>query len=399
MKGAGMRWFRLSLALACAALATAQQPAVETAWALIARGKRDQAVAQLRDLIKSDPRNADARLLLGSVLMEAGQRAESIAQLTEAVRLRPRSAEAHNALGEAYNTFGEAKAARPELERAVELDPRHAQAHVNLAAVLLQQGEARPAVPHLDQAIRLFGRKPDAAYPLYLRAKIYSEQRELEKVASALQQAVALRPDFAEAWSDLGEARRNLSDADGALAAFRLAVALSPDDAVAQTRLGSNLLDAGEVHEAVSHLEAAARLDPKNQSALSALQRALRQDGQPARAEAVKKRLVELLHARDEADQNLVASIELNNRGAELEKKGDLRGALEKYRAALELQPEHVGIRTNLAAALLKLGQWDEGISQMREALRRDPGNTELQKALEDAVGQARAHGVRNPKH
>ena len=125
--------------------------------------------------------------------MEDGQRAESIAQLGEAVRLLPKSAEAHNALGEAYNTFGETAAARPEFERAVALDARHAQAHVNLAAILLQQGEALSAIPHLDQAIRLFGRKADAAYPHYLRAKLYSEERDAAKAAVELQQAVELR--------------------------------------------------------------------------------------------------------------------------------------------------------------------------------------------------------------
>ena len=159
----------------------AQKPAVETAWQLLAQGKRDQAVTLLRDLIHADPRNADARLLLGSVLMESGERSESIAQLSEAVRLLPKSAEAHNALGEAYNAFGETSAARPEFERAVELDPRHAQAHVNLAAILLQQGETARAVPHLDEAIRLFGHRADAAEPHYLRAKVYSEERDFGK--------------------------------------------------------------------------------------------------------------------------------------------------------------------------------------------------------------------------
>ena len=209
-----------------------------------------------------------------------------------------------------------------------------------------------------------------------------------------MQQAVELRPDFAEAWSDLGDARKNLADFDGALSAFRRAVALSPDDPVAQYRLGSQLLDAGTPHEAAEHLDAAVRLDPKNQSALNALQRALRQDGQTQRAEAVKKQLAALLRERDDADQRQVAALETNNRGAELEKAGDLRGALEKYRAALALLPEHVGIRVNLAVALLKLGNWEEGISQMREALRREPGNAKIQKALEDAVAQAKAHGI-----
>src|ERR1035438_4207715 len=188
-------WFRASLAIACASLAMAQKPAIETAWQLLAQGKRDQAETLLRDLIHADSRNADARLLLGSILMENGQRSESMAHLGEAVRLLPKSAEAHNALGEAYNAFGETTAARPEFERAVELDPRHAQAHVNLAAILLQQGEAQRAIPHLEQAIRILGRRPDAADPHYLRAKIYSEERNAAKAASELQQAVELRPD------------------------------------------------------------------------------------------------------------------------------------------------------------------------------------------------------------
>lgn len=384
------------LALAWASLA--QEPEIETAWRLVAQGKRGEAVSLLRGLVTKDPRNADPRLLLGSLLMEAGAGPESIAQLSEAVRLRPKSAEAHNTLGEAYNFFGETKSARVEFERAVELDARHAQAHVNLAAALLSEGDAQSALHHLNQAIQLLGQKPEAGYPHYLRAKVHSDRRDFAKAAADLGRAVALKPDFAEAWSDFGESRKNLSDASGALTAFRKAVELRPDDPVAETRLGSALLDGGKAHDAVPYLEQAVRLDPHDQSALNALQRALRQDGQSERADAVKKQLSELLRARDQADQNLVTAIELNNRGAELEKNGDLSGALERYRAAAKLRPDHVGIQINLAVALLKLGHWDEGITQMRDAVRRDPGNTELQKALEDALAQARTHGIVVPK-
>lgn len=392
------RQFLVSLVIACVSSAVAQKPAVEAAWQLLSQGKREQAVTFLRDLVRTDPRNPDARLLLGSILMEDGQRSESIAQLSEGVRLLPKSAEAHNALGEAYSAFGETTAAQQEFERAVALDPKHAQAHVNLAAILLQQNEAARAVPHLDEALRLFGRHPDAAYPHYLRAQIYAAERDHAKAASELQVAVELRPDYAEAWSDLGEARKNLSDGKGAQSAFRRAVTLSPEDPVAQARLGAWLLDSNAAHEAVEHLDAAVRLDPKNQSALNALQRALRQDGQLQRADATRKKLAELLRQRDEADQKLVAALEMNNRGAELEKTGDVRLALGNYRAALELLPEHVGIRVNLAVALLKLGNWDEGVSQMRQALQREPNRADVRKALEDALAQARSHGILIPE-
>jgi predicted Zn-dependent protease len=55
-------------------------------------------------------------------------------------------------------------------------------------------------------------------------------------------------------------------------------------------------------------------------------------------------------------------------------------------------------MRVNLAVALLKVGNWEEGISQMRQALRRDSGNIEVRKALEDALAQAKAHGIVVPK-
>src|ERR1039458_1554583 len=341
------RLLALWLALACAGLLQAQRSGVEAAWDLAARGRRDDAVSLLWKIVKTEPRNSDARLLLGSLLMEAGQHAASIEQLSEAVRLGPNSAEAHNALGESYSGSGDNKAARPEFERAVTLDPASAQAHANLGAALLELGAAQSAAAHLDRALKLLGRNADAAYPHYLRAKICSDNQDLAGAAAHLEQALALRPDFPEAWSDLGEARKALLDDAGAVAAYQRAVELGPDDAVAQTRLGSMLLDLGRAHEAVPHLGAAVRLDPKNQSALYALQSALRKDGQADAADAIRRQLVELIRERDRNDQALVRAIEANNRGAELEKHGDLRGALEKYRAALELQPEHVGIRIN----------------------------------------------------
>lgn len=200
---------------------------------------------------------------------------------------------------------------------------------------------------------------------------------------------MALRPDFAEAWSDLGEARKTLQDNAGALAAFERAVALAPDDSVAQTRLGSQYFAQGNAHPAVAHLQAAARLDPANQSTLYMLQRALRADGQDREADAVKQKLAELLRHKDQDDQHLVAGIQHNNRGADLEKGGDLRGALQEYRAALDLLPDHVGIRVNYAIALLRLGEWKEGLAELRDAARRAPSNAVLQAALEDALAQA----------
>jgi protein O-GlcNAc transferase len=370
-------------------LALAQRKPVEEAWDLLAAGKREQAILVLRHIIETNARDADARLLLGSVLAEAGNRAESIPQLEEGVRLRPNSAEAHHALGEAFHNFGETKAARTEFEKAVKLDPQFGQAQADLGSGLFQAGEFEAAAGHLDRAIEIMGNSPDSAYPRYLRAKVYTDRNEVEKAAAELNRAVSLRPDFAEAWSDMGQARKALFDDAGALAAFERAVALSPDDAVAQTRLGSEYLHQDKAHAAVPHLRQAVSLNPENQTALYSLQTALREDGQVEQAQAAKQRLVELLRRRDQASENALQAVQLNNQGAGLEKAGSLRAALEKYRAALNLAPDHVGIRTNFGVALLRSGQWNEGIAELREALRRDPDNTVLKSALRDVVAKA----------
>ena len=367
----------------------AQRAPVDEAWDLLANGQRGQAVLVLRRIVSANPRDAEARLMLGSILAEEGNRSESLEQLEEAVRLRPRSAQAHHALGEALRRFGEAPAAREAFEKAVVLDPRFAQAQADLGLALLEAGEPSAAAEHLDQAILIFGRDPDSAYARYLRAKIHAECGEVDQATAQLTAAVSLQPDFAEAWSDLGQAKKTRLDDAGALAAFEQSVKADPANAVSQYRLGSEYLRQKKVSLAVLHLRGAYRLDPRNQSTLYSLQLALRQDGQLEQAARIKEELTALLREIDRESQSAFVALRLNNEGAVREKAGDLPGALEKYRGALALDPEHVGIRLNFAAALIRLGRWKEGLSELREALRRDPGNTQIQTALENALKQA----------
>jgi tetratricopeptide (TPR) repeat protein len=381
---------RFIVALLCAAtLLLGQDATLEHAWDLAANGHRDEAIQVAQTVVQRNPKDADARLLLGSLLVEKGDRIESIAQLLEAVRLRPESAQAQNALGEAYRRFGDAKAALAPFQKAVDIKPAFGVAQENLGAVMLETGDLSGAAEHLDRAIQLLGHSDDAADAHYLRAKVYSAHSQVHQAAKQLEQAVSIRPDFPEAWSDLGDARRVLLDVPGSIAALERAVQLKPTGAVAQYRLGAEYLRQGKAHLALEHLQAAYRVNPDDQSTLNSLQTALREDGQTEQAAAIKRKLVELLHKRDEVNQNVLKAIQLNNEGAALQKQGNLAAALEKYRDALSLNPKHVGIRVNYAVALLRLGHWTEGLTELHDALVRDPANAQIRAALNDALRQA----------
>lgn len=317
------------------------------------------------------------------------QNRASLDQAEQNAQQHPQSAEAQNAYGELLDEAGRLDAARRQFERAIELRPSYGAARLNLGLVFLQLNAPDKAAPSLDEAIKFLGHTPEAGYALYLRAKIYTSRERYDDALRCLNQAVQLRPDLAEAWSDLGDTRKAKLDDRGALRAFQKAVSLNPADAVAQYRLGAEYLRVDDAPHAEEHLRLAYKQNPQDQSVLNALQSALRKQGKTAEANKIRSQLAELLRERDDSMQKAVAAIKLNNEGTSLQKGGDLQGALEKYQQASQLDPSHVGIRVNYAVALLRLGHWTDGLNELHEALRRDPGNDQIRLALKDALSQA----------
>jgi tetratricopeptide (TPR) repeat protein len=59
----------------------------------------------------------------------------------------------------------------------------------------------------------------------------------------------------------------------------------------------------------------------------------------------------------------------------QLHEAGDILGAIDAYSAALQIQPDHPGVRSNLGAAYVRLGKYDDAIEQYNAALRADHSN------------------------
>jgi Flp pilus assembly protein TadD len=372
----------VTLALLLAGLAAAEQASIGSARDLLAQGRLTEAVVVLRQVVAANPHDADARMLLGTTLALQGVRGESISQLEEVVRLRPDSAQAYNTLGMVLSRFVEVKAAREAFEKSLAIDPNQAEVRVNLALQLAQSGEFNLAGEQLDRAIKLQGDTRPAAYSHYLRARTLVAEKEMGKAASELEIAVKLRPDYAEAWSDLGGVRRLEGDPKGGQQALERAVALNPDDGTAQYRLGLVCLENREPHKAIEHFKVALLHDPDDRATLYDLALAFRRDGQESEAKRIDDMLAKLIQARNKVAATGQEIGNLNDAGMALEKSGDIRAALEKYRAALDLDPTDPVLRLNYGLALCRLGRWQEGEAELREVLRLDPNNADATKAL-----------------
>ena len=55
---------------------------------------------------------------------------------------------------------------------------------------------------------------------------------------------------------------------------------------------------------------------------------------------------------------------------------GDFEQAVRLYEKLLKLQPDSIGARANLGAALAHAGRYDDAVFQYKEALKRDPENS-----------------------
>ncbi len=76
-------------------------------------------------------------------------------------------------------------------------------------------------------------------------------------------------------------------------------------------------------------------------------------------------------------------------KGVALHQAGDTIGAIQYYQDVLELQPNRVEARSNLGAAFVKLGRYDDAIEQYRKALAVKPDMTPVRLNLGLALYKA----------
>jgi len=78
----------------------------------------------------------------------------------------------------------------------------------------------------LDRAIKLDPSSADAHYWLGM---VHEDARRTGKAREEFEEALRKRPNYAQAWYDLGEVSRKLKDKKGAERAFRKYLELAPD--------------------------------------------------------------------------------------------------------------------------------------------------------------------------
>jgi tetratricopeptide (TPR) repeat protein len=125
------------------------------------------------------------------------------------------------------------------------------------------------AVTELSAALAL--EKPEDANRSIVLSRLgeaYESMSKWQEASDTYQKAIALKPDAAANYNNLGNDLAKLGKVDDARAAYQKYVDLKPDDAaLAWRNFGTVLYNSNRMKEAIEPLQKATTLDPKNATA------------------------------------------------------------------------------------------------------------------------------------
>jgi Flp pilus assembly protein TadD len=343
--------------------------------------KRDlpAAITHLSRAVELRPDDAEAHYNLGAAFWYSGARDKAVTELRESVRLNPASGESYILLGAALKESGDLGRARASLQRAIALLPPGPAPYVDLGLIFLASGDVAHAIGQFEAALNLpasptpkvawdvaaaelrkrIGDAANAETHVTLGRILGRAGAPANEIVAEFREAVRLRPDYAEAYNDLGLALMQNGDDDGAIAAFRKAIQHAPNYADAHANLGG-ALTATDVPQAIEELEKAVTLDPPSTKAQYNL--ALAYGLSPAHG-TVKE--IEILRRIITAEPAFTkAHLEL---GKALLRSGQVAEAVDELTSAVRLEPESGEAHYQLGLALARSGRQAEAAPELQK--------------------------------
>lgn len=289
---------------------------------LFDEGDYDACEVELESVLKEDPGNPRASLLLARIRLMENHLDEALRLVQVVLKADPQRKEAlrlasqiHSRLGNAEqaNAFAQQAdapnafdsswpdpiadniyALRKDVNRMVDdalrLPPQMIQERIRVLRQAVEEEPHEPAwhgflgqsylqVKEYDQASRVLlnGIKlhPKAAILHYTLGLVYLNQKKIPEAIAALEKAVELKKDYDEAFLNLGIAYRENRELTKAIKAFRRSLEIMPGQLRAQLNLAVTLELAQKIEDAIASFRECLRLDPKNPEVLFLLARLL----------------------------------------------------------------------------------------------------------------------------
>jgi tetratricopeptide (TPR) repeat protein len=374
--------------------------------ALLAQGKKEEALAVVEQILKEQPKDDEARGVRANLWLDSGKPEnvdKALTELQALVKVHPEDASLWFRMGEGDLRKGDLDAARGHFQEAVAKRKDFVQARYRLAAISLSQHRASDALQQTSEILKTQPKDPRVrmlhALALIGTGNQAQARTELTQLASEFPQSREPRmglgflaisqkkyKEAEEIFGKLGgkdpRAIAGLAATSSAERQFQKAIELlngalekSPDSAMLRDQLASTAAVAGQYDLAIAEFKNLAASHPKSVQLRLRLGEVYELKGDHANAIAAYRE-AQAISANDSAATFLLA-------GA-LTRVGRNAEAKAQYESLLKSHPDNVSAMNNLAFLLAETsGDLDQALSLAQRAVQKAPG----QPQFSDTIG------------
>ena len=381
-------------------------------------GQTEAAVAAWKQAIAESPRYRLAHLQLAETYFEGGTYERAISAYLAALELHPDAETAIGSrsynrvddadifynLGNSYLYAGRLESAVSAYQRAVEINPKLASAWANMGTVLLELERTDAAIAACEKALEIVpaahqirttltnaqgiksGQWTMQAYRLWKRGVAAANRGETQTAIELWRQAVALSPNYAQVYENLGWTYFTLQRFDDAIQACQAAqtsftaqlitfarelkAGKYPFRAYQLWEQGRRASAAGELEKAVSLLSQAVAEGPEFIEAANTLAwlYADKLGTNLADAEKLARRAISLSEGAAVPDRPHLH----HTLGWILYKQGRYVEALNAFAVALRYSPNNAEYLYHASLAAVKNGAMPQALEYLAQAIKQD---------------------------
>jgi choline-sulfatase len=209
-------------------------------------GRLQEAIAQMRAVVRQDPDIMDAHVGLGDWLVRSRQPAAAVAAYKRALALKVDDEVAFSKLVSACRAAGDEREALRALDvfrSGLDANPRNPQAWYQLAVQALDLGETKTAEDALLRALEV---NPRLAHAINALAALAYARGDFDGAERRVREALAVTPDLPTARYNLGRALEARGHLDQAIAMYRAELSTNPRHGRAHLRLAQILKRQGD---------------------------------------------------------------------------------------------------------------------------------------------------------
>jgi tetratricopeptide (TPR) repeat protein len=360
----------------------------EKAGLLAIKGNNPQAAREFLDKAAAlGSLSIEAQIALGDAYLIEGDPSKAI-QLWQKARGAAGAAESEilSRLIQAHQTQKDYPALAADIKELIKHNPNDAALYYQLGLIMAAT-QPESALAYLEQAasldplytstantirrnINTARLSEEPAYTHLLTGRALASVDEWELAVESFRQATLARPDYAEAWAFLGEARQHLLPVEEqqaqSLIDLEKAYQLDPESLAAISFLALYWQRLGQYELALEYLENAARLDPSNPAFQLEIGNILSEIGNLPEAQAYYQQAIDLA-PKDPLYWQAIAEFAIRHQ-IQLRELA-LPAALQAY----ELDPSNLSSLVVLGKTYYFLEEYDRAQEYLQEALNIDP--------------------------